>query len=369
MLHSGHIAFFEEASSHGHLYVGLGSDRTIFDLKGRPTVYSQDERLYMVRSVRYVREAWVNGGNGLLDFLEDFHRIKPDILFVNEDGHSPEKELLCRQAGVEYVISRRKPKSDLLARSTTLLREVNTIPYRIDLAGGWLDQPYVSEHHPGAVITISIEPDHEFNDRSGMATSTRRKAIELWRHRLPPGDPEKLAYTLFCLENPPGTKYVSGSQDPLGIVLPGLNRLWYEPGRYWPSEIIKNHDDTVLGWLEDHIRLVPLEPRHTDFNVLDETSITAEGAGKLSTAASALWEAALSRDAKAFGQAMTDSFNAQVSMFPLMKSGPVNLAIDSNKDFSYGYKLSGAGGGGYLVLFSSPDSTSGIRIRIRRAGF
>lgn len=369
MLHSGHVAFFEEASSYGDLYVGLGSDRTIFDLKGRPTINPEEERLYMVRSVRYVREAWINSGSGLLDFIADFHRISPDILFVNEDGDTHEKEMLCRQTGVEYIISQRKPKSDLRSRSTSLLRDVNTIPYRIDLAGGWLDQPYVSEHHPGAVITISIEPDYEFNDRSGMATSTRRKAIELWHNRIPPGDPGKLAYTLFCLENPPGTKYVSGSQDPLGIVLPGLNRLWYERGCYWPAEITGHHDDAVLGWLEDHIRLVPLEPRHTAFNVLDETRITAEGARTLAMAASALWDAALARNAEAFGKAMTDSFNAQVSMFPLMKSGAVEKAIAGPGNHGYGYKLSGAGGGGYLVLFSPPDSLSGIRIRIRRPGF
>ena len=29
MLHSGHVAFFEEAASHGDLYVGIGSDKTI----------------------------------------------------------------------------------------------------------------------------------------------------------------------------------------------------------------------------------------------------------------------------------------------------------------------------------------------------
>ncbi|MHB9141732.1 MAG: adenylyltransferase/cytidyltransferase family protein, partial [Paludibacter sp.] len=28
MLHSGHVAFFEEAAQHGDLYVGIGSDNT-----------------------------------------------------------------------------------------------------------------------------------------------------------------------------------------------------------------------------------------------------------------------------------------------------------------------------------------------------
>lgn len=33
MLHSGHVAFFKEASRYGDLYVGIGSDRTIEELK------------------------------------------------------------------------------------------------------------------------------------------------------------------------------------------------------------------------------------------------------------------------------------------------------------------------------------------------
>ena len=33
MLHSGHVAFFEEAASYGDLYVGIGSDKTIYELK------------------------------------------------------------------------------------------------------------------------------------------------------------------------------------------------------------------------------------------------------------------------------------------------------------------------------------------------
>ena len=48
MLHSGHVAFFEEAASHGDLYVGIGSDKTIYELKARKTINTEAERLYMV---------------------------------------------------------------------------------------------------------------------------------------------------------------------------------------------------------------------------------------------------------------------------------------------------------------------------------
>ncbi|MGD0037243.1 MAG: adenylyltransferase/cytidyltransferase family protein, partial [Bacteroidota bacterium] len=48
MLHSGHIAFFQEAAQYGDVYVGLGSDKTIYNLKGKYPVNNQDERKYMI---------------------------------------------------------------------------------------------------------------------------------------------------------------------------------------------------------------------------------------------------------------------------------------------------------------------------------
>ena len=46
--------FFQEAAAWGDLYVGLGSDKTIFELKGRKTINNDAERLYMVKAIRYV---------------------------------------------------------------------------------------------------------------------------------------------------------------------------------------------------------------------------------------------------------------------------------------------------------------------------
>ena len=63
MLHSGHVAFFEEAASHGDLYVGIGSDKTIYELKARKTINTEAERLYMVKALRVVKDAWVNSGS------------------------------------------------------------------------------------------------------------------------------------------------------------------------------------------------------------------------------------------------------------------------------------------------------------------
>ena len=365
MLHSGHVAFFEEAARYGDLYVGIGSDKTINELKARKTINSDAERLYMVKALKVVKDAWINQGSGLMDFLDELKGLQPDIFFVNTDGHSPDKEALCKDLGIEYVVSKRIPHGNLPTRSTTALRQECKIPYRIDLAGGWLDQPYVSCYYPGSVLTISIEPDYEFNDRSGMSTSSRKKAIELWQTDIPDGDKEKLAKTLFCFENPPGSKYVSGSQDSLGIVMPGLNNFYYE-GQFWPSKLTANNDAELLSWIEERIWMIPLYPRVDSYDVLDNKQIDEAGAQRLSLAAAQCWAALMAKDAMLVGKAMTESFEAQIAMFPNMVTPGVMEQIDQYKENALGWKLSGAGGGGYLILFSETPVENAIQIRIRR---
>ncbi|MDO5665370.1 MAG: adenylyltransferase/cytidyltransferase family protein [Bacteroidia bacterium] len=365
MLHSGHVAFFEEAAGYGDLFVGIGSDKTIFELKARKTINSEQERLYMVKALKSVHDAWINSGSGLMDFLKELKELKPDIFFVNNDGHTAAKEQLCKKLGIEYIVSRRLPHGDLPSRSTTALRQVCNIPYRIDLAGGWLDQPYVSKYHPGTVITICIEPDYEFNDRSGMSTSSRRKAIELWQTDIPDGDKEKLAKTLFCYENPPGTPYISGSQDSLGIVLPGLNRYFYN-NNYWPEKIESIMDEHILSWIEKRIWMIPLYPRKSDYDVLSKTYISQESACKLAKAADNCWEALKSMNAEATGNAMVDGFEAQIAMFPYMVSDDIRQQIKTYSSSVLGWKISGAGGGGYLILFSEKPIDKALQIRIRR---
>lgn len=365
MLHSGHVAFFEEAAGYGDLYVGIGSDKTINDLKARKTINSDAERLYMVKALKMVKDAWINRGGGLLDFLEEFKSFQPDIFFVNADGHTPVKEELCKKMGIEYVVSKRVPHGNLPARSTTALRQECRIPYRIDLAGGWLDQPYVSKFASGSVVTICIEPDFEFNDRSGMSTSSRKKAIELWQTDIPDGDKEKLAKTLFCFENPPGTKYVSGSQDSLGITIPGLNKFYYDGG-YWPSDIQSVQVTDLLDWIEKRLWMIPLYPRPSTYDVLANTKINAISAQQLSDATDIFWKAIQQQDAIAAGKAMTQSFEAQIAMFPDMVSKDILKQIDVYKNDVLGWKVSGAGGGGYLIFFSEKPLENAIQIRIRR---
>ncbi|MDR1584492.1 MAG: adenylyltransferase/cytidyltransferase family protein [Prevotellaceae bacterium] len=365
MLHSGHVAFFEEAAALGDLYVGIGSDSTISELKGRKTINTEKERLYMVSALKAVKHAFINKGNGLLDFEKDILEIKPDIFFVNEDGHTPAKETLCNKLGIKYIVSKRIPHGNLPVRSTTALRKECNIPYRIDLAGGWLDQPYVSKYYPGSVLTVSVEPDYDFNDRSGMSTSTRKKAVELWQTDIPAGDKEKLAKTLFCYENPPGKMEISGSQDSLGIVMPGLNRLDYN-GDYWPQKIHSVFDSDIMDWLEKHIHLIALSPRSGDYNVLFDTQINTENVRALSEAANDCWNAIIEKNTEKFSASVRKSFEAQIKMFPKMIDAKVLENIEYYRSKVSGWKLSGAGGGGYLILIHNKPVENSLKIRIRR---
>lgn len=369
MLHSGHVAFFKEAASYGDLYVGIGSDTTIFDLKGRYTVNSEQERLYMVKSVRYVTDAWVNVGSGMMDFEEDLRRFRPDLFVVNEDGHSPAKEKLCTELDIDYLILKRIPEAGLPARSTTTLRSSTQcqLPFRLDLAGTWIDQPYVSKYGQGWALTISVEPTIEFMERCGMSTSTRNAARKLWPYQLPLDHPEKLAEMLFRYENEPGRTEISGAQDSIGICMPGLNRHYYNNG-YWPEKIESCNDEKILTWLEDHLCMVLLWPREPGLNLLKETYINETNVKALTSAADACWEAIMKKDLQAFAKAFKSSFEAQIKMFPAMMNPAVAEVIDQYKNKALAWKMPGAGGGGYLALVCEEPLENSIRPKIRRKG-
>jgi cytidyltransferase-like protein len=365
LLHSGHVAFLKEAAQFGDVYVGLGSDETVFNLKGRYPVNNQDERKYMIDALKCVKECCINSGSGFIDFLDEMKNINPDIFIVNEDGSSGVKEELCKKLGIEYKVLKRIPHGNMPARSTTSLREECSIPYRIDLAGGWLDQPFVGKYSGGPVLTISIEPTIEFNERSGMASSTRRKAIELWQTDIPNGNKEKLARMLFSYENPPGSKVIAGSQDAIGIVMPGLNKLIYN-GNYWPKKIISVDDENILSWLEQHLYLITLGPRENNFDVLAGTNVTMENVSALRDAAEYCWDSIIKSDIEKFGYYFRKSFEAQTRIFPYMISDEILITIEKYKDLAYGWKLSGAGGGGYIIFVADKEIPGSMQIKVRR---
>lgn len=124
VLHSGHIAFLEEAATYGEVYVSIGSDETVRLLKNRKTMYTEQERKYMLEAIRFVKKVYIGPDTGkILDFAPLLDEVKPDIFFVNGDGTSDEKKAFVESKGIRYVTSSRIPHGNLPQRSTTSIRE------------------------------------------------------------------------------------------------------------------------------------------------------------------------------------------------------------------------------------------------------
>ena len=354
LLHSGHVEFFRQASQFGELYVGIGSDQTILGYKHHKTFYPEQERLFMVKSIRYVKDAFINQGDGIMDFIPTVDMVKPDVFVVNVDGGSEIKRKFCEERGIEYVELQRTPAEGLTARSSTDIKDSTCqLPTRLDLAGTWIDQPYVSCYAPGWAITMSLVPTFEVRERCGLSTSTRNMIKKIWPMKLPDMNPEILAKLVFCFENDPERSdgIISGAQDSIGICMPGLVRHYYN-NRFWPEKFETCSDEAVLTWLESHICMIPMDPRRPGCSVVEGKDITEVKVKALAKAADDCWNAILSRDFPAFAAAFKASFDAQVAMFPAMIQGCVQGFIDQYSVLPevHAWKMPGAGGGGYLVL-------------------
>lgn len=121
--HSGHVRFTEEASAYGDLYVCLGSDANVLLLKGSGhPLLTQEERRYVVGSIKYVKQALITTGSGWVDADPEIRRLKPEIYVVNEDGDKGGKREYCAERGMEYLVLKRTPAPSLPKRSSTDLR-------------------------------------------------------------------------------------------------------------------------------------------------------------------------------------------------------------------------------------------------------
>ncbi len=237
-------------------------------------------------------------------------------------------------------------------------------PYRVCIAGGWMDQPWVSEIHPGSVVVAQIWPTLDFNDRSGMATSSRKVAQELWNGKIPEGDPIRNAQLLFGAENPPGTKYVSGSQDQIGLMVPGIKRLYYN-GSYWPTRIESCIDKGICDWLSQVLYLIPLDPRPEGYDPLQVKHLEKSFVKELGESGDQCWESILKMDVRGLGKAMTRSFLAWRKMLPFTVPDGVMREMETRYLPNYPGAITSGSGGGYAMVASERDISGAIRIKVK----
>lgn len=255
---------------------------------------------------------------------------------------------------------------------------VGRIPYRLALAGGWIDQPFVSRLNPrppGSMVTVGVEPTLRFMERSGMATGTRKVARRLWGDCLPDlSSAQRMAAVreLYAAENE-GQPEPSGSQDMIGLIWPGVSRLDYDfghEGGYFPRHVENCCDEDVLAWLEQVVYLVAVAPRPPGYGPLGEQHLDPGTIARLGETGRACYDAILSRDLAALGASLNACMAYWASLLPnTVRHETIDLDLPGllrAYQASYPGAMYSGCGGGYLYVVSDEPVPGGFRITIRR---
>lgn len=253
---------------------------------------------------------------------------------------------------------------------------IGKIPYRLALAGGWIDQPFVSRLNPsppGSMVVVALEPSFRFMDRCGMGTSTRNVAMRLWDSELPNREPAQLVRELYAAENKDKLE-PSGSQDMAGIIYPGINRLDYDAsfeGGYFPVHVESNNDPDLAAWLEDIIHILPVAQRPDGYSPLGIKNLDPDWIHRLGRSGRDCYQAILSKDLVGLGEAMNECMRCWEVILPHTVHHPA-LTVDLMGLLTYyqdryaGAMYSGCGGG-YLFVVSDEPVPGEIQVKIRIA--
>jgi len=260
------------------------------------------------------------------------------------------------------------------SRANPIASALGRIPYRLALAGGWIDQPFVSRLNPrppGSMVVVAVEPDFRFMDRAGCATGTRAVATKLWNGRLPARDREILVRELYAAENR-GKAEPSGSQDMVGLLYPGINRLDYDfaaNGGLFPAHIETLAEPRVVRWLETVLQVLPVAQRPEGYNPLGKKNLDRKWIARLGQTGKDCFDAIRRRDVNALGASMNDCMKCWSTLLPNVvrhRTLTVDLAglLRAYQVVYPGAMYSGCGGG-YLFVASEKPVPGAFKVNIR----
>jgi hypothetical protein len=253
---------------------------------------------------------------------------------------------------------------------------IGAIPNRLQLAGGWIDQPFVSRHNPkppGSMVVVQIEPDFPPMERSGLAGSTRFVAGKLWNGSLPNRPRPDLVRELYAAENE-GKKDPSGSQDMIGLVYPGINRLDYDygfEGGVFPSHIESCNYVETARWLEGVLHLLPVGPRPEGYSPLGIQNLNPDWVARLGQCGADCYDAIVKRDVKALGEALNLNMRCWEALLPHVIRHPLIandlVALLNAYQADYPGAMYSACGVGYLIVVSEKPVPGTFQVTIRTA--
>ena len=255
-----------------------------------------------------------------------------------------------------------------------LSKAIGQIPYRLALAGGWIDQPFVSKHNPqppGSMVVISLQPNFRFMDRSGFATGTRDVARNIWNDKLPEAEPMSLVRELYRAENE-GKPEPSGSQDMVGLIYPGISRLDYDfqtNGGIFPIHIECLNDASTAQWLEQVLHLLPVAPRPDGYNPLGKENLDPAWIERLSHSGRECFDAIVRMDANALGGSFNNCMECWERILPNTVvhpslQVPLKPLLSAYQSQYPGAMYSGCGGG-YLIIVSEQPVPGSFKVDIR----
>jgi hypothetical protein len=258
--------------------------------------------------------------------------------------------------------------SDLIARV------LGAIPNRLQLAGGWIDQPFVSRHNPkppGSMVVVQIEPNFRPMDRSGFATGTRAVAMKLWKGKRPKRRPAELTRELYEAENK-GKAEPSGSQDMIGLIYPGINRLDYDfriDGGVFPSHIETLDDASSARWLEKALHLLPIEPRPEGYCPLGKKNLDPKWVARLGQSGQDCFLAIRRRDVGALGRSFNLTMKCWETLLPHVVRHPLIkvdlMALLNAYQRRYPGAMYSGCGGGYLLVASNDPVPGAFKVNVR----
>ena len=254
---------------------------------------------------------------------------------------------------------------------------IGLLPYRMAFAGGWIDQPYLSRlnpYQPGSMVVVSLQPTVRFMEFSGMGTSTRKVAMNLWGGSLPDREPVGLVRELYAAEND-GKVEPSGSQDMAGIIYSGISRLDYDyayEGGYFPAHVESCNDPQIAVWLEEMIYMIPVAQRPPRYSPLGKKNLDPDWIARLGQTGKDCYDAILACDRRALGASINLCMICWEKILPHTVRHP-SITVDLMTLLGYyqnryaGAMYSGCGGG-YLYVVSEEPVPGAFQVKVRISG-
>ena len=221
------------------------------------------------------------------------------------------------------------------------------------------------------MVVVSLQPTVRFMERSGMGTSTRKVAMNLWGEACLIKEPAELVHELYAAENK-GKAEPSGSQDMAGIIYPGVSRLDYDyayEGGYFPVHVESSNDPEIANWLEEVIYMMPVVQRPPGYSPLGEKNLDPDWIARLGSLGRIVTHAILARDAKALGASMNLCMACWEKILPQTVRHPA-ITVDLDGLLEYyqnryaGAMYSGCGGG-YLYVVSKEPVPGAFQVKVR----